>query len=156
MDGRQSSTQFRVSNGPLLYPILENTAHSAPEQPRVILPSIKDLHFPMYKSVNAQTQTQPEPFQANHSRHQSSNSASLPSYARPVHSYKHRSNKPYTTGQLLFIQCKRDDDNMPWKRVTEEYNREFPGYYRSRSGLEARYYREQSETKGNTDLASRT
>ncbi|ELR08400.1 hypothetical protein GMDG_03189 [Pseudogymnoascus destructans 20631-21] len=155
MDGRHSSAQFCASKRPLLYPILENTVHLH-QQPQIILPPIKDLHLPMYKSVNAQTQTQPELFQANHSQHQSSNSATLPSYAKPIHSYKHRSNKSYTADQLLFIQTERDAKNTPWKIVTEEYNKAFPGYYRSQSGLEARYYREQSETKGNTDSASRT
>ncbi|KFZ04524.1 hypothetical protein V502_10085, partial [Pseudogymnoascus sp. VKM F-4520 (FW-2644)] len=144
MDDRQSSAEFRVSNGPLLYPILENTAHSAPEQFGLILPSIKYLHLPMNKAVDAQTRTQTRLFQANHSRHQSGNPTSLPSCAATVHVYKYHSNKPYTSDQIRFIQCKRDDENMPWKRVTEGYNKAFPGYYRSQSGIEARYYREQA------------
>lgn len=43
---------------------------------------------------------------------------------------------------------------MTWIKVTEEYNREFPGYHRTRSGLEARYYREQL-LEGRTAFASR-
>lgn len=158
MDGRQSSAEARVSNGPLLYPILENTAHSSsPEQLGFILPSIKDLHLPINKAVDAQTQTQTRLFQANHSRHQGGNPTSLPPCAATVHVYRYHSNKPYTSDQIRFIQCKKDDENMPWKRITEEYNRAFPGYYRSRGGLECRYYREQlPEPKGSTDFASRT
>lgn len=150
MDTRRSSTQFCASNRPLLYPILENTVH-LDQQPRVILPSIKELHLLMCKSVNAQTQTQPEHFQANHSRRQSSNSTSLPSYAKPAHSYNHCLNKRYTADERLFIQSERDDKNTPWKIVAEKYNRAFPDYYRTRSSLEACYYRERSEPKGNTD-----
>ncbi|KFY31516.1 hypothetical protein V493_01045 [Pseudogymnoascus sp. VKM F-4281 (FW-2241)] len=105
----------------------------------------------MCKSVNAQTQTQPEHFQANHSRRQSSNSTSLPSYAKPAHSYNHCLNKRYTADERLFIQSERDDKNTPWKIVAEKYNRAFPDYYRTRSSLEACYYRERSEPKGNTD-----
>lgn len=147
----------RQSNGPLLQPILENIAHSAPKQFGLILPSIQDLHLPMNKAVDAQTQTQTRLFQANYSWHQSGSPTSLPSYATPVHNCKYRSNKRYTSSQICFIQCKRDYENMPWKRVTDEYNRAFPGYYRSRSSLEARYYREQlSEPNKSTDFASST
>ncbi|KFY02071.1 hypothetical protein O988_02372 [Pseudogymnoascus sp. VKM F-3808] len=78
----------------------------------------------------------------------------LRAYSATTRPRKHHSNKPYTPDQIRFIQCKRDNEDMPWMRVTEEYNRAFPGYYRSRSGLEARYYREQlSEPNGNTGFA---
>lgn len=58
MDDLQSSAKLRVSNGPLLYPILKSTVPSAPEQFGLILPSINDLHLPMNKAVDAQTRTQ--------------------------------------------------------------------------------------------------
>ncbi|KFY31684.1 hypothetical protein V493_00894 [Pseudogymnoascus sp. VKM F-4281 (FW-2241)] len=149
MDNRQSSATPGVSNRPLLYPMPNNTAYSVHEQFRLILPPIKDLHLPMTKAVDAQTQTQTVLSQAIHS----DNPTSLPPYTATIH----RSNKHYTLDQIRFIQCKRDDENMPWMRVAEEYNRAFPGYYRSQAGLEGRYYREQSsEPRGNTGSSSRT
>lgn len=36
---------------------------------------------------------------------------------------------------------------MTWMTVTEEYNRAFPDYHRSQSGLEARYHRDGTEKK---------
>jgi hypothetical protein len=157
MDNRQSSATFGVPHIPL-YPMPNITAHLVHEQSGLILPSMKDLHLPMTKAVNAWTQTQTGLFQAKHSE----NPTSLPSYAATTHAatthgYKYRSNKPYTPDQIRFIQCKRDDENMPWTTVTEEYNQAFPGHYRSRGGLECRYYREQlSEPKGSAGSASRT
>ncbi|KFZ10823.1 hypothetical protein V501_05033 [Pseudogymnoascus sp. VKM F-4519 (FW-2642)] len=160
MDNRQSSATFSVPHIPL-YPMPNNTAYSVHGQSGLILPSIKDLHLPMTKAVNAWTQTQTELFQEKHS----GNPTPLPSYATTTnaatthaattHGYKYRSNKPYTPDQIRFIQCKRDDENMPWTRVTEAYNQAFPGYYRSRGGLECRYYREQ-EPKGSAGSASST
>jgi hypothetical protein len=145
MDNRQSPA-INIS----LYTIPKNTACSVHKQPGLILPSIKDLHLPISKTVDAQTQTQTGFFQEE----QNEKPTLLRAYSATTRPRKHHSNKPYTPDQIRFIQCKRDNEDMPWMRVTEEYNRAFPGYYRSRSGLEARYYREQlSEPNGNTGFA---
>jgi hypothetical protein len=142
MDNRQSPA-INIS----LYTISKNTAYSVHKQPGLILPSIKDLHLPITKTVDAQTQTQTQTGSFQEERNEK------PTLLR-AYSATTRSNKPYTPDQIRFLQCKRDNEDMPWKRVTEEYNRAFPGYYRSRSGLEARYYREQlSEPNGNTGFA---
>ncbi|KFY17817.1 hypothetical protein V492_00373 [Pseudogymnoascus sp. VKM F-4246] len=138
MDNRQSPAAFRVSDIPL-YTIPKNTAYSVHKQPGLILPSIKDLQLPMTKTINAETQTQTEVFQAVHD----GNTALPPLYSPTTRRNRKDFKQPYTTDQVRFIQGKRDGENMPWIKVTEEYNREFPGCHRTRSGLEARYYREQ-------------
>lgn len=150
MDNRQSSATLPVSYRPLQYLMPNNPTYSAHNPAGITLPSSKDLHLPMTKTVNAETKTQTEAFQAEHD----GNTALSPSYGTTIGRNKNNFKPPYTTDQVRFIQNKRVDENMPWIKVTEEYNREFPDYQRTRSGIEARYYREQL-LEGRAVFASR-